>query len=118
MSWVKREDCQERGTRMERRRGVFSVRVTEATAVMGVMWSRVPGSMFQASYCFGVSLKVWSWLPQALGARDSALVFASMRLVIQPVLRSIVASRRLLERTNLSVVSFTSVPFEKRVPPR
>ena len=47
--------------------------VTESTLVMGVMWSRVPGSMFQASYCFGVSLKVWSWLPQALGARDSVL---------------------------------------------
>ena len=49
--------------------------VTESTVVMmGVMWSRVPGSMFQASYCFGVSLKVWSWLPQALGARDLDVV--------------------------------------------
>jgi hypothetical protein len=26
--------------------------------------SSVPGSMFHASYSFGVSLKNWSWLPQ------------------------------------------------------
>ena len=38
---------------------------------MGVMGrSRVPGSMFQASYSLGVSMKVWSWLPQALRGEE------------------------------------------------
>src|ERR1700757_183449 len=94
------EDCQVRVTRMVLRKAPLVRRVTLSTLVMGVMWSSVPGSMFQASYCFGVSLKVWSWLPQALGARDSVLEGSEISEVMQPVLRLMVSLRFLLLRVN------------------
>src|SRR5258707_13101653 len=107
MSCVKCEDCQVRATRTVLRSGPSVSRVTLSTLVMGVMWSRVPGSMFQASYCFGVSLKVWSWLPQALGARYEFPLLALRREVMQPLFLLISSITTPLLRPKLSIVSWT-----------
>src|SRR5258707_14105388 len=85
MSWMNFEDCQVRWMRMVLRTGPLSVIAMELTAVMGVIVpSRGPGAMFQASYCLGVSLKVWGWLAQGLGARYEAPLFSLWGEVMEP----------------------------------
>src|SRR5271154_686678 len=74
--------------------GPCSTTLTESTWWMRVgATSRVPGSMFQASYSLGVSLKAWSSLPQELGARVSKLAFLLKREVMHPVVGSTVTRR-------------------------
>src|SRR3954469_10581492 len=106
MSCVKCEDCQVRVTRTVLRSGPLVTSVTESTLSMTVGGtSRVPGSMFQASYCLGVSLNAWSWLPQALEANDSVLEGTETSEVMQPVLRSMVSLRFRLLSVNAVAVS-------------
>src|SRR5271170_260441 len=79
---------------MPARIGPLSTTLTESTWWIKVGgWSRVPGSMFQASYSFGVSLNACNSLPQELGARVSKLAFLLKREVMHPVDGSTVTRR-------------------------